>query len=148
MPVDRRDLLEILNFNNRVADECLLVAEHMMVPVAPLPAALADGFCTATRQCVAVVQQTVCVMDEMDEMVETGFGGREATLVSGMLDEVGAARKRADNAIQNLFRALFTQGEALSPIAVVFWSRILDELTEVTRTAGRASNRVRLLLAH
>lgn len=147
MPVDRRDLLAILNLNDEVADQCLRVANQIMAPGPVVPAPIHEGLQTASKKCSAVVASSRSIMENMDELVETGFGGREAKLVLGLLEELAASKKEAEQALQEVSNALFDEKSAIPPLSVVFWSRLLDELAKMPAAAAKAGDRVRLLLA-
>ncbi|MBF0181077.1 MAG: DUF47 family protein [Magnetococcales bacterium] len=147
MAVDRRDLLVILDFNDEVADECLRLANRLLVAQHPPSTAVGEELKDATRKCLHVVQQSKRIMEEMDELVETGFAGREAKLVMGLIEELGAARKDAEGTMQRLAGRLFEVEGAVAPLAVIYWSQVLDELSRIPAAADKAGSRVRLLLA-
>ncbi|MBF0190656.1 MAG: DUF47 family protein [Magnetococcales bacterium] len=147
MSVDRRDLLVILDFNDEVADECLRVANRLLVAPQVPSVRIGEGLKGAAQQCVSVVQHAKRIMEEMDELVETGFSGREAKLVMGLIEELAAAKKSAESALQQLLGVLFESDPSTSPLAVVYWSQVMDEMAKIPAAADKAGSRVRLLLA-
>ncbi|MBF0283395.1 MAG: TIGR00153 family protein [Magnetococcales bacterium] len=147
MPVDRRDLLAILDLNDDVADHC----EHLAITLvshdhAP-PAGLGEAFLGAVNLCVAVVRVMGGIIEKLDELVETGFSGREAEQVIRMLSELSEAKDGATRAVIQVTRSLYKDEGSLSPVQAVYWSRVMDDVGEIAHCAEKAGNHIRLLLA-
>ena len=147
MPVDRRDLLEILTLQDSMADTCQDIAVTLTLRktfVHPkLKGPLEDLLGEVTKTCKKVADVT----QELDELLETSFGGKEAQKVLAMLDEVNADETIADGVGITIARKLFALENELSPVDVMFWYRIFRQLGELADLAEGIGNRVRLLLA-
>ena len=147
LPVDRRDLLEILDLHDTIADTAqdigqLLVEREMIVPDsmrAPL-LELVGGVALACAGQGAVIEQ-------LDELVEIGFRGREATQVEAMVDALGDLEERCDELESQVRRALFALEDDLNPVAVMFWYQLIGWIGDLADLAEKAGNRVRLLIA-
>ena len=86
-------------------------------------------------------------MQQLDELLETSFGGKEAEKVLAMLDDLKADETIADGTGMTIARKLFALEKELSAIDVMFWYRIFRQLGELVDLAEGIGNRVRLLLA-
>lgn len=147
MPVDRRDLLEMVEFQDDVADLCQKIATILMVRPLSVPSGMGPALTSATAGCVAVVQKTLGIVEELDELVEMGFGGKEADKVLKMIGDLDANKASADQLVVTLTGLLADHESALSPLAVVNWSNLLEDVGEVAHAAQKAGDRMRLLLA-
>ena len=72
MPVDRRDLLEILDLQDSIADTAQDIAGMMVVRRMKLPEPVHRPMLELTQRCVDACAQLAKIMEEMDELVETG----------------------------------------------------------------------------
>ncbi len=147
LPVDRRDLLEILDFQDSIADTAqdvsgLLVERNMSVPES-MKSILIELSHEVLRAC----EKVATVIDELDELIETGFRGREADYVGRMIEEVGALEERGDELEGSLRRELFKLEDTLAPVTVVFWYQIIGWIGDLADHSEKAGNRIRLLIA-
>ncbi|MFQ5698255.1 MAG: TIGR00153 family protein [Myxococcota bacterium] len=147
LPVDRRDLLEILDWQDSIADTAqdisdLLVLREMTVPGSMRPSLL--DLCRAVER---TCRRAGDVIDQLDELVELGFRGREAERVAGMIDEVCALEGETDRMGRALERELFRIEGELPPVHVMFWYRLIDWIGNLADHAEKVANRLRLLIA-
>lgn len=147
MPVDRRDLLEVLAMQDSIADTAqdiagLLVERHMTVPEG-----MADTLRVFVQRCVDTCVETRQVIDELDELVETGFRGREASIVEEMVNRISTIEDETDKLGMALSRALFQQEEAIGPVSVMFWYQLLQWIGDLADYAEKVGDRLRLLIA-
>jgi predicted phosphate transport protein (TIGR00153 family) len=147
MPVDRRDLLEILDLQDSIADIAqdiagLLVERHMPVPE-PMRSPLLELCGRVEHTC----DKSAEVIDRLDELVELGFRGREADKVEAMIDEVGRLEGETDRLGITLTRELFRLEETLSPVTVMFWYQLIDWIGNLADNAEKVGNRLRLMIA-
>jgi predicted phosphate transport protein (TIGR00153 family) len=147
MPVDRRDLLEILDLQDSIADIAqdmsgLLVERPMPVPE-PMRAPLLDLCRAVEHTCMKSAE----VIDRLDELVELGFRGREADKVEAMIDQVGTLEGETDRLGVVLTRELFRLEDTLPPVTVVFWYQLIDWIGNLADNAEKVANRLRLMIA-
>ncbi len=146
MPVDRSDLLEILSIQDGVAD----IAEDVGVLLSMRPMTLPDGLQENLDRFVQKVQfttqKTSQVIQELDELLETTFGGAEAEKVKNMIDEVCLAEHEADLAQRDLFKQLMARESELSYLTFLMWMKVFETLGDVANRAERLANRIRILL--
>ena len=147
LPVDRRDLLEVLDLQDSIADTAqdiaeLLVQRRMQVPES-MQRQLVDYAVAVERAC----EQGGAVIDTLDELVEIGFRGREAERVERMIDELGSLEGKTDTLEAELVQELFRLEESLPPVTVVFWYQLIQWIGDLADCAEKAGNRIRLLIA-
>jgi len=81
MPVDRRDLLEVLQMQDAIADTAQDIAGLLVERPMELAEGMKEPLIELTRRCVDVCELSAKVIEELDELVEMGFRGREASRV-------------------------------------------------------------------
>jgi len=147
MPINRRDLLEMLDLQDSIADTAQdivsLVTLRKMVPPKDLHEKI--------MQYLAVAQET-CFMagdisQDFDILLETGFGQKEAERILGMIETLSEKESMADTAGLELSRQLFDVEKQMNPIDVMFWYNVFDLIGDLADYAEKVSNRLRLLIA-
>ncbi|MGB0629860.1 MAG: TIGR00153 family protein [Alphaproteobacteria bacterium] len=147
LPVDRRELLVILDFQDSIADTAQDIAGMMVVRDMKLPEAMHDPLMALTRRCVDACNQLGKIMEEMDELVGTGFRGAEAEKVMYMIDELNKIETDTDKHAVSLMKLLFAHEEEIGAVSTVMWDRVIHWVGDLANFAERAGNRHRLLLA-
>ncbi|MBF0187139.1 MAG: TIGR00153 family protein [Magnetococcales bacterium] len=147
MPVDRRDLLELLDLQDNIADTAQDIAELMidrgMIAPDPLKAKILE----LSERSVDTCRLSASVIEMLDELVELGFGGREADRVLDMVTEINEVEHKTDTICMELNRHLFAIENELPPVSVVFWHQVIQMTADLADYAEKIGNRVRLLLA-
>lgn len=147
MPVDRRDLLEILDLQDTIADVAedlgdILVAREWVIPEemkAPLTAFVAKA-----------VETTVAankVMDLLDELVEVGFSGPDVDIVTGKIRAVLDLEEESDELELAVTKILFANEELVGAVSVILWLRIFELIGDLADYPKKVCNRLRLLVA-
>ena len=80
-------------------------------------------------------------------MLETGFRGREATLVEELLVELDELEHQSDVSQVKLSALLFQMEDTLPPVNVIFLYRIIDRLGELADISQKVGGRLLLLIA-
>jgi len=90
MPVDRRDLLEVLLLQDTIANVAQDIAGLLIERKMSIPDFLRDPLIELTVRCVDTVEHAAKVIEELDELLAIGFRGREVDRVDEMLKELNA----------------------------------------------------------
>jgi predicted phosphate transport protein (TIGR00153 family) len=147
LPVDRRDLLEVLDMQDSIADTAQDIAGLLFERPMEVPKNLKDPLLALTRRCVDACDQAVKIIGELDELVETGFRGRESDRVSEMVAELNKIETDTDEMGTELVRRLFAQEDEMKPVSVMFWYELIQWIGDLADYAEKVGNRLRLLLA-
>ncbi len=147
MPVDRRDVLDVLLRQDMIANQAKDIAALIVGRKMQLPAEMNEPFQVFTNRCVDSVRQALQTINELDELVETGFRGLEVDRVEAMLSELGAIESETDTMQDGLRTTLFKLEKDLGPIDVIFTYRLIDWVGNVADNAERVGSRLSLMLA-
>jgi predicted phosphate transport protein (TIGR00153 family) len=147
MPVDRRDLLEILQMQDSIADTAQDIAGLLVERPMEFPKPLVQPVQELTRQCVDVCEQSAKIIEELDELVETGFRGKEMDKVEAMMDALNLLEDETDSQGLQLTRLLFAHEDEMKPVSVMMWYQIIQWIGDLADYAEKVSDRQRLLIA-
>ena len=147
MPVDRRDLLDVLAMQDSIADTAQDIAGLLMERKMDVPQGMAEPLMTLVTRCVDTCNQAGKIIEELDELVEIGFRGREVSKVEEMVDALNKIEDETDDLGMNLARSLFAQEDSMSPVSVMFWYQMIQWIGDLADYAEKVGDRLRLLLA-
>ncbi|WML90227.1 TIGR00153 family protein [Thiothrix lacustris] len=147
MPVDRRDLLDVLWMQDQIINQAKDIAGMVVGRKMRLPENMQELFLKYTQRCVAAVKQALDIINELDELLETGFRGMEVDRVEAMLAELGRIESQTDECQVELRKILFTLEDSLRPTDVMFTYRLIEWMGRVADDAQRVGSRLQLMLA-
>ncbi len=147
MPVARRDLLELLLVQDKAANQAkyisgLIIGRKMVFPE-PLASLLPDY----VKRCVDACKQARKVINELDELVETGFAGKEIRIVASIINELDSIESDTDKMQIKMRSTLMKVEKDLPPVDVMFYYKVIEGIGEVADISERIGSRVELLLA-
>ena len=147
MPVDRRDLLDVLIVQDSIANQAKDIAGLVLGRRMQLPQQTHELFVKFNERCLDAVEQALKITNELDELVETGFRGIEAERVLGMIADLDNIESDTDR-IQVKLRAILYGLEAdLRPIDVMFTYQLIEWIGNIADYAQKVGSRLQLLLA-
>lgn len=147
MPVDRRDLLEILQMQDSIADTAQDIAGLLVERPMEMPQALSQPVQELARHCVGVCEQAAKIIEELDELIETGFRGKEIVKVEEMMDELNRLEDETDVQGQQAAHILFTHEDEMKPVSVMMWYQIIQWVGDLADYSEKVGDRLRLLIA-
>lgn len=147
LPVDRRDLLELLRVQDNVANKAKDIAGLILGRQMEIPASMQEAFGVGVERCIDAVRHAQRAVQEMDELVETGFRGAEVELVHNILRDLGAVEKDTDHMQIKLRAALRSLESQLPPVDVMFLYKIIEWTGDLADLAERIGSRLQLMLA-
>ena len=147
MPVHRSDMLDLIGRQDKIANCTKDISGIMMGRKMVIPESMAEIVLEYAETAVATSAQALKAINEMDELLSTGFRGRELVLVEGLIEELDDLENKNDK-LQIAVRAkLFKLESKLSPIDVMFLYRIIDGIGELADRAQKVGSRMQLLIA-
>ncbi len=147
MPVERRDLLELLLVQDKAANQAKDIAGLTVGRKMIFPEKVAEMLPDFVARCIDACAQAKSVIDELDELVETGFAGKEIKIVTSIIHELDRIEKDTDKMQIKIRAALMKIETDLPPVDVIFYYKIIEGICEVADIAQRIGSRVELMLA-
>lgn len=146
LPVGRGSLLEILALQDSLADK----AEDVSILLTFRPFETIEGlqqefvsFLDKNMESFHKVRQ---IIDELNELLQSSFGGAEAEKVKQMVDDVAYKEHEADLIQRKLVRLLYNSEDQFSYTAFSFWLRLVEEVGSIANLSEKLANRVRMTL--
>jgi len=147
LPVPRSDLLELVALQDAVANTAKDIGVLMIGRKMRFPEKIEKYVIEFTATCVATVNQALLAIQELDELLEVGFTGREVKRVEAMLKELDKLEGRTDKLAVNLRGRLFKLETDLPPVDVMFYYRVLALLSGIADAAERVGDRLQIVMA-
>ena len=147
MPVDRRDILELLEMQDLIANRAKDISGLTLGRKMAIPSVLADDFMTFLHRCIDATRQAQIAINELDELVVTGFRGDEAKRVREMVAELHVIENETDDIQVKLRASLYALESDLSPIDVMFIYKIIEWIGDLADASQSTGNRLQLMLA-
>lgn len=147
MPIDRRDVLEVLTMQDLVAGGARDVAGLISGRNIQIPESMAVNYLAMVQRCIDACIQAHVAIRELDELIETGFGKTERKRVGRLLNELDDIEQDTDEQQVVLRNQLFKLENELHPVNVMFLYKIIDNTGGIADRAQRVGSRLQLMLA-
>ena len=86
------------------------------------------------------------VIEHLDELVATGFGGAAAERVQQMVVDVALKEHEVDILQRELLKILFAHDEQIGMGTFYLWCQVIRQVSELSNLSERLANRVRTTL--
>ncbi len=147
MPVARRDLLELLTMQDKVANKAKDIAGLILGRKMEFPESLGPQIRKFVSRSIDACAQAQTAINELDELVETGFRGNEVKLVASMIHKLDEIEHDTDRMQVHIRSGLAAVEKELPPVDVMFLYKIIDWIGDLGDRAQQVGSRLELLLA-
>ena len=146
LAIDRAQLLEILALQDSIADK----AEDIAVLITLKPIEILEPFGQELQFFLAKTIETFNgarkIIKELQELLESSFGGIEAEKVRSMVDEVAFKEHEVDLIQRSLLKKMFAVEDQMSYSTFYLWQKIFQALGSISNLSENLANRVRMTL--
>lgn len=147
LPVPRSDLLGLVSMQDSVANTARDIAVIIMGRTMRFPEAIQESVLEYVEACTATCSQALLAIQELDELLEVGFSGREVKRVEAMLKLLDKMERRTDKLAIDLRARLFKMESELPPVDVMFYYRVLSLMGSLADEAEAVGDRLQVLMA-
>lgn len=147
LPVPRSDLISLLIAQDKIANRAEDIAGLMLGREMTIPEPLKEPVLTYLKTSLAASNQAVTAINELDELVETAFSGREVQLVKKIITKLDDIEHQTDQIQIDIRAALFKIETQLPPIEVIFLYKIIEGIGDLADRAQKVGSQLQLLLA-
>lgn len=146
LPVNREALLNLLAAQeamiNRTKDIAgLILGRHLTIPEE-----LIVEFKPYIKKVIATSAQANTVIQELKNLIETGFRGRYVAIVENMVQKLDDLERETDQAQIRVRNVLLKLEQALFSIDVIFIYKIIDRIGDLADLAEKVGARLQVLL--
>lgn len=139
IPVSRTTLLEVLRAQDKIANKAEDIAELMVSREMHIPDNLAPLISIFVHRAVDAAKQACDVINELDELLESGFRGSEVKVVEKMVMKLDEIEHDCDDRLTEIRKEIFRLEKTLSPIDIIFLYKLVQwigELADLAQTVG------------
>ena len=146
LAIDRSVLLDILHMQDNISDK----AEEIGRILSLKKLNDFEHFLAATKTFFDNNRNTFLntyeIIAELNNLLETSFGGVEAQKVKAMIDRVAYKEYESTKMKYDLLRQLFEKESHLSPADFFQWVKLLESIGDLSSLCEKLANRIRVLL--
>lgn len=146
MPIARGDLIELVNRQDKIANTTKDVAGRIYGRKLQIPKEIFSDFITYVERCVDAVKQARKAIHELDELLETGFKGREVQIVTDMIEVLEGIEDDTDTLQIRLRRNLLAIEQHYNPVDVMFLYQILEWIGQLADHSELIGTQLELIL--
>ena len=139
-------MLEILDAQDSIADVAQDIAELADMRSMVLPEPLKRPVRELVARVIVTCEQCEAVVDQLDTLIETGFGPHETARVEEMVTQLGRLESETDHLAEDAQRVLFGIESEIG-VSTYFWYELIRWIGDMADYAERVGNRLRLLIA-
>ncbi|WP_346795597.1 TIGR00153 family protein [Halomonas sp. Bachu 37] len=147
LPVSRSDLLDLISVQDKIANKVRDITGIMLGRKMRVPDALAEPMRDYMITSVACVAQARQALEELKDLLESGFGRNVSDVMQNMIRELHTLEHKADGQQVAIRRQLFDLESELPPVDVIFLYKIIDWVGELSDRAERVGSRLQILTA-
>ena len=147
MPFSRGDLIELVNRQDKIANTAKDIAGRVFGRELQIPGQISEDFITYLQRCLDAIQQARKAINELDELLETGFKGREVDIVTKMISELEAIEDDTDSLQIKLRRNLLDLEQHINPVDIMFLYQIIEWVGQLADHSEHIGTQLELILA-
>ena len=147
LPFSRNNLLDVLQVQDRIANRTKDVAGLILGRRMTFPATMHDelkNYVHATTDAVRLANEA---MEELNDLIVTGFSGQEIQFVEKILERLHRAESHSDECQIKIRRTIFEQESKMNPVDVMFMYDIIKLIGKIADDAQTVGNRMMYLIA-
>ncbi|MEY3016977.1 MAG: hypothetical protein RL336_112 [Pseudomonadota bacterium] len=147
LPVPRTDLLELITLQDKIANVARDIAGTMLGRKMEIPALIREDFINFVESSLHVARNAHNAINELDDLLESGFRGKEISIITEILNQLDSKEGAADDAERAIRRKLLTIEEDIPAIKAMFLYKIIDKIGDLSNRAQRVGSRMQLFMA-
>jgi len=146
LPIERSDLLDILTLQDDLADKAEDIGILLTFRKLDGFQAFGEEFLLFCNKNLAACWLARKIIKELDELLESSFGGVEAEKVKGMVEQLAFQEHEIDRLQYQIVKNLYSQGESLSYVSFHLWTTVIKEVGSLSNLAEKLGDRIRMIL--
>ncbi len=146
LPIERRDLLQVLSNMDDIADSAEDLGVLLTMRWMELPDALLVPFKEFLEKTYIVVDESAKVIFALDRLLEAGFSGPDAQEVIERIGQIDRLEHEADKSQDRLGKKLFEVEDKFCPASLIMWIKIIDKIGNLSNCSERMMSHIRLML--
>jgi uncharacterized protein len=146
MPVDRANLLHILDLQDSIANSAENIGVLLTFKQITSFNDFEIKFDDFVSKCLEAFMLAQSIIEQLDELLETGFGGVEAQTVRELVDMVAFKEHESDVAQGELLRELLAHEDTVSYGDFFLWTKIIRQIANIADRSENLAMAVRMTI--
>lgn len=142
MPIDRAEVLEILSLQDSLADTAEDVCKVITLKELPFPDDCKESFDEFLKLNVQAFEIVANIISQLDELIESGFGGVEGEKIRALAHDAALAEHKADVVQIKLLKQLYEHDQEMSVGEFHLWMRFTRILCRISNASENLADRI------
>lgn len=147
LPFGRTDLLEVLSAQDAIANKAEDIAELITSREMIIPDTLASPLVAFVSRALEAAKQACDAINELDELLESGFRGSEVNVVDKMIRTLDAVEHECDAQLAAIRKMIFLLETHFPPIEIMFLYKLVQWIGDLADRAQTVGSRLQILIA-
>ena len=147
LPIPRPEILELLTLQDAVANQAKYIATLVFTRNMKIPQVFLNEFILLLQRAVDTCNQTTQAIDELDNLLATGFQSTEMKLMEGIIEQINKVEQDADDIQLKINKKMFILEKTLPPLEIIFLYKVVAAVGQLADKAQHVGEQVHLLLA-
>lgn len=147
LPVARTDLLELLSAQDRIANKAEDIASLIVSRKMIIPKSLSSVFMPFLSRSLDAAKQACRAINELDDLLESGFRGSEVNLVEDMIVTLDEIEHDSDDKLADMRRRIFELEKDMPAIEVIFLYKLVQWIGDLADHAQTVGGRLQILIS-
>lgn len=146
LPVSRTELLELLRVQDKIANKAQDIAELIVSRKMIIPIELEDNILSFVARCLDAAKQACKAINELDELLETGFRGNEVKVVNEMIVTLDKIEHDCDMKLTEIRHKIFLIEHKIPPVELMFLYKVMQWIGDLAENAQTVGSRLQILI--
>jgi len=147
MPVSRIDLLRLLTAQDKIVNRAKDIAGLITGRKMNFPEQIREDLAAYLKRSIDAAVQAHVAIKQLDELLESGFKGKEVVIVQKMISKLDEIENDVDMLQIEIRRELFELEEHLPAVDVMFFYKVIDWIGDLSDLSQQVGARLEQLLA-
>lgn len=147
LPVARTDLLELLSAQDKIANKAEDIASLVFSRRMKIPGIIQQTLMSFLSRCLDTAKQACKAINELDQLLESGFRGNEVTIVEEMILTLDEIEHDSDEQLACIRQQIFTLEDELPPLELIFLYKLVQWIGDLADYAQTVGGRLQILIA-
>jgi len=146
LAINRTDLLQILSFQDSIADIAEDIAILMTLKKIDPINSIKDEFKSFIDKNMSAVQSVHKIIQELDQMLESGFVGNESKRVKQMANDVAFLEHEVDLVQREILKKLYNMEDSLSYASFNLWMNLIFQIAGLSNMSEKLAFKISSLI--
>ncbi|MBS0628505.1 MAG: TIGR00153 family protein [Verrucomicrobia bacterium] len=146
LPIDRSHFLDILSIQDQIADKAEEIGILLSFKTLDMQEDFKEDLKELYQKSTETFWQSKKIIEELDELLESSFGGIGAEKVKSMVEHTAYLEHEVSQKQRKIMKRLLSQEIPLSTTAFYLWDHLIKELGTIAELSEGLANRIRMIL--